>query len=133
MDLSNIDVAKSLAKLYATQEGREFLRGGRTQKSSVVVCDSGDLVVDVMRRTQSWDTDGAMIVFILEESLRFIDIRPAFGGADGSLSSQRVADGVEIGMLYNAAAATGEKRFHLGSSWQRDGVASVPESADIFA
>jgi len=127
--VSNIDVAKEVAKLYATQEGREFLRGGRDKKAPVVICESSDLVSDVLRRVMNHDTEGALVVFAQSDDLRFINIRPAFGGEDASLSSQLVGYETQIGMLYDTAAATGEKRFHLGSVWNRDSVATIPQLA----
>lgn len=131
--MSNIDVAKEVAKLYATKKGREFLRGGRSHMAAIVICKGSDLVSEVLRRVMSHETDGALVAFSQSGELRFINIRPALGGEDASLSSQLVGQETQIGMLYDAAAATGEKRFHLGSVWNRDSVASVPQGTLIAA
>lgn len=132
--MRNIDIAKSLAKLYASPEGRALLRNGRLRKSSVVICQPSDEVGDVLHRVARWESGGALVVFAgVDAKLRFIDIRPAMNVEDGSIGAQRVNRVSSVEMLYHVAEATGETRFQLQGEWARDGVASVRDYAEALA
>jgi len=130
----NIDIAKSLTKLYASPAGRKLLRNGRISKSSVVICQPSDEVVATLRRIARWDSNGALVVFAAPSGeLRCIDIRPAMNNEDGSIGAQRVNRVSSIEMLYHVAEATGETRFQLHGEWARDGVASVRDYAEALS
>jgi hypothetical protein len=126
---THTDVARRLFPLVGTEAGHQWMQSiGFTPGSAIICCQEDDLVRDIVSRARN-SQPPVIVAFLHNDDLRVIVVAPA---RTSDSTPQHVHRDITVGMLFDAASATGETLFQV-NPWDAPQAATLPDSSGLVA